>query len=55
MFNYPFDRRRLLTVLLVFVLSLPMIAARATFPDVIPLPNGFAPEGSASGTGGRAR
>ena len=51
MFNHPFDRRRALAALLLLILSLPMIAATSTFPDEIPLPNGFAPEGIASGTG----
>jgi sugar lactone lactonase YvrE len=51
MFKHSFDRRRLLAALLLLVLSLPMIAATDTFPDVIPLPNGFAPEGIASGKG----
>jgi sugar lactone lactonase YvrE len=51
MVNQRFVHRRLLPVLLLFVLSLPMIAASASFPDVIPLPNGFAPEGIASGEG----
>lgn len=46
-------RRSLLTLLLV-ALSLTMIGAapsHQTFPEVIPLPNGFQPEGIASGKG----
>jgi sugar lactone lactonase YvrE len=45
--------RRSLLVLLVFVLSVAMIAAvpLRAFPDVIPLPNGFQPEGIAVGQG----
>jgi sugar lactone lactonase YvrE len=47
-------RRRVLAALLLAVLSLTLIGAaspRQTFPDVIPLPNGFQPEGIASGSG----
>lgn len=51
MVNHSIVRRRVLSAFLLIVLSLPMIAASATFPDVIPLPNGFAPEGIASGKG----
>lgn len=51
MLNNPFRQRRLLPAVLLLVLSLPMIAASASFPNVIPLPNGFAPEGIASGEG----
>ena len=45
--------RRSLFMFLVIVLSGVMIAAAPAkaFPDVIPLPNGFQPEGIASGTG----
>jgi sugar lactone lactonase YvrE len=45
--------RRSLLVLLVFALSIAMIAAGSlqAFPDVIPLPNGFQPEGIAVGRG----
>lgn len=46
----PSIQRRLLPVLVLAALSLTMIGA-ATFPDVIPLPNGFQPEGIASGEG----
>jgi sugar lactone lactonase YvrE len=46
-------RRRLLPALVLLALSLAMIGAApaAPFPDVIPLPNGFQPEGIALGTG----
>src|SRR6266498_636734 len=45
--------RRSLSVLFLVVLSAMMIGAASaqTFPDVIPLPNGFQPEGIASGRG----
>jgi sugar lactone lactonase YvrE len=43
-------RRSLLTLLLI-VLSVTMIAADKTFPEVISLPNGFRPEGIAIGKG----
>ncbi len=45
--------RRSLSVLFLVVLSAMMIGAASaqTFPDVIPLPNGFQPEGIASGNG----
>jgi sugar lactone lactonase YvrE len=43
-------RRSLLTLMLI-VLSVPMIAADKTFPEVISLPNGFRPEGIAVGEG----
>ena len=53
MFTHPLYRRRSLAVLLLAALSLMMIGATkaAAFPDVIPLPNGFAPEGIAGGAG----
>ena len=44
------QRRPALTMLLVFALSMSLIAA-ATFPPVAPLPNGFQPEGIAAGNG----
>jgi len=46
-------RRPLFGLLLVAALSLTMIgsASAQTFPDVIPLPDGFQPEGIATGTG----
>ena len=52
LFNKPGWRPTLFT-LLVIVLSLATIgsASAAQFPDVIPLPNGFRPEGIAVGTG----
>ena len=45
--------RRSLLILLVFALSVAMIAAASlqAFPDVIPLPDAFRPEGIAVGTG----
>ncbi|HLO14270.1 MAG TPA: hypothetical protein VK206_05540 [Anaerolineales bacterium] len=45
--------RRLLLALLLVALSLSMIGAASAkaFPDLIPLPNGFQPEGIASGNG----
>jgi len=45
--------RRSLIALLLFALSFTMIGAASTqtFPDVIPLPDGFQPEGIASGKG----
>ena len=47
------EKQRSLIALIVFVLSLSMIAAAAAqpFPDSIELPPGFQPEGIASGTG----
>jgi sugar lactone lactonase YvrE len=53
MFVAQIASRRSLLVLLVFVLSVAMIAAvpLRAFPDVIPLPNGFQPEGIAVGKG----
>src|SRR5215211_2633745 len=46
-------KRRLLVTLLMLVLCFTMVgnAFAAPFPDVIPLPNGFQPEGIASGEG----
>src|SRR5215207_6518846 len=46
-------RRPVLLTLLLVILSAAMIGAAPAqaFPDVIPLPNGFQPEGIASGTG----
>ena len=46
-------KRRSLFTLILLILSLSMIAAGAAkpFPDTIPLPPGFQPEGIASGTG----
>ncbi len=51
--THPLQQRRLLPALILFALSLSMIgaAAPAPFPDVIPLPNGFQPEGIALGKG----
>src|SRR5512135_3315451 len=51
--THPSVRRRLLPSVLLFALSLTMIGAApaAPFPDLIPLPNGFQPEGIALGTG----
>ena len=41
-----------LSILLVLITVVPVAAApTATFPDVIPLPNGWRPEGITSGTG----
>jgi WD40 repeat protein len=52
MFTIRIAKQRSLIALLVLVLSLSMIAAAAQpFPDVIPLPVGFRPEGIASGNG----
>lgn len=47
------QRRLFASLLLVVVLSLGMVgsAAAAPFPDVIPLPDGFQPEGIATGKG----
>jgi len=47
------SQRRLFASLLLVVLSLTMIgsASAAPFPEVIPLPDGFQPEGIATGTG----
>jgi sugar lactone lactonase YvrE len=50
MFVVQTANRRFLLVLLSIVLSIVMIAAQA-FPDVIPLPHGFQPEGIAVGKG----
>jgi sugar lactone lactonase YvrE len=44
-------KQRSLIVVLILTLSLAMLAAAQPFPDVIPLPVGFAPEGIASGNG----
>lgn len=43
--------RRLVLALLALAVAAPTALAGASFPDVIPLPNGFNPEGIASGTG----
>src|SRR5688500_8038256 len=53
MFVAKIASQRSLLVLLVFVLSVAMIAAAPlqAFPDVIPLPPGFQPEGIAVGKG----
>lgn len=53
MFVAQIASRRSLLLLLVFVLSVAMIAAAPlrAFPDVIPLPDGFQPEGIAVGKG----
>jgi hypothetical protein len=54
MFTHPYVRQRsFLAALLIVFLSFTMIGATTaeTFPDVIPLPNGIAPEGIASGKG----
>ena len=53
MFVAQIASRRSFLILLVFVLAVAMIAAAPlkAFPDVIPLPNGFQPEGIAVGTG----
>ncbi|HEY9526686.1 MAG TPA: hypothetical protein VIR02_06375 [Anaerolineales bacterium] len=53
MFVAQIASRRSFLILLVFVLGIAMIAAAPlnAFPDVIPLPNGFQPEGIAVGTG----
>lgn len=47
------SRRNVLISLLLIVFSFTMIgnASAATFPEVIPLPNGFQPEGIATGSG----
>src|SRR5215216_209441 len=50
MFVAQIANRRFLLVLLLIALSVTMIAAQA-FPEVIPLPNGFQPEGIAVGKG----
>jgi sugar lactone lactonase YvrE len=48
----PTSARRLLVLLLLGVLmALPATAGAATFPDTIPLPDGWQPEGIASGRG----
>jgi sugar lactone lactonase YvrE len=44
-------RRMLVLLLLAAVAALPATAAAATFPDIIPLPNGWQPEGIAAGRG----
>ena len=44
-------KQRSLIAVLILTLSLAMVAAAQPFPDVIPLPVGFAPEGIASGNG----
>lgn len=54
MFAVQTTRRRSLVALLLLALSLTMIGAapaHQTFPEVIPLPNGFQPEGIAAGRG----
>lgn len=54
MFTHLVTRRRsYVATLLLIILSLTMIGATTaeTFPEVIPLPNGIAPEGIASGQG----
>src|SRR5687767_8335231 len=54
MFVTKIVHRRSLLALLLVALSLTMIAgtsSAAPFPEVIPLPDGFQPEGIASGTG----
>jgi sugar lactone lactonase YvrE len=43
--------RRLVVLLLAFAVATPVAIAGATFPDVIPLPPGFNPEGIATGNG----
>lgn len=45
------SQRSILASLLLVVLSLTSMGSAAPFPDVIPLPNGFQPEGIASGNG----
>lgn len=45
------SQRPILASLLLVVLSLTSMGSAAPFPDVIPLPNGFQPEGIASGNG----
>jgi sugar lactone lactonase YvrE len=44
-------RRLLVLLLLVVLMALPATAGAATFPDTIPLPDGWQPEGIASGRG----
>ena len=53
MFSNHINLRRSLVSLLLFVISFTSIGSTftKTFPDVIPLPNGFQPEGIATGTG----
>src|SRR5215208_4566791 len=53
MFVAQIASRRSFLILLVFVMAIAMIAAAPlkAFPDVIPLPNGFQPEGIAVGKG----
>lgn len=53
MFTNQPDLRRSLAILLLVVLSFTSIGSTLakSFPDVIPLPNGFQPEGIATGTG----
>lgn len=53
MFRTSSSRQRHLAAFIVIVLSLAMVgsASAAPFPEVISLPNGFQPEGIASGTG----
>ena len=53
MFANQLNLRRLLATLLLVVLSFTSIGSTFAkpFPDVIPLPNGFQPEGIATGTG----
>ena len=54
MFVTQFVKRRSLLTLLLVALSLMMLGAapaHQSFPDTIPLPNGFQPEGIASGRG----
>src|SRR5690349_23703003 len=53
MFVAQIASRRSFLILLVFVLAIATIAAAPlkAFPDVIPLPDGFQPEGIASGNG----
>lgn len=43
--------RRIVLLLLAIAVIAPAALARSTFPDVIPLPNGFNPEGIAVGNG----
>ena len=50
MLTHFFKRRNLLPAFLLVALSLTMIGA-APHPAIIPLPNGFQPEGIASGPG----
>jgi sugar lactone lactonase YvrE len=54
MFVIQTPKRRLLVTLLLLALSFTLLGAapaHQTFPEVIPLPNGFQPEGIASGKG----